>query len=67
MMDLDSEDEELLLAIFILRRRIRRRLARKKKKRSVWIKEIFRQREQYGDYYTLIRNMKLADREKFFT
>ena len=50
-MELDSENELLLASILILKRRIRRRLLIKpKKKLYVWVKEIFKNRELYGDY-----------------
>ena len=62
-MNFDSEDEDLLLSILILKRRIRRRILRKKKKkRSIWVKHIFRERQQHGDYHILLQSMKLADR-----
>ena len=61
-MELDSEDELLLVSILVLKRRIRRRLLTKpQKKRSIWVKEIFKNRELYGDYNILLQNMMLTD------
>ena len=62
-MNFDSEDEDLLLSILILKRRI---LRKKKKKQSIWVKHIFREREQHGDYHILLQSMKLADGQNFF-
>ena len=66
-MELDSEDEYMLVSILILKRRIRRKvLEKKKKRRSVWVKDIFKEREIYGDYHTLLKRMRITDRENFF-
>ena len=65
-MELDSEDQLLLVSILVLKSRIRRQLLTKpKKKRSVWVKEIFKNRELYGDYHILLQNMMLADKKTF--
>ena len=66
MMELNSEDEEVLALILVLKRRIRRRIQRKTKKtKSIWVKVIFSEREQYGDFHTLLQSMKLAARNNF--
>ena len=52
-MELDSEDEVMLLSVLILKRRIKRKtMEKRKRKRSVWVKDIFKEREVYGDYQT---------------
>jgi len=66
-MELDSEDELMLASVLVLKRRIQRKQKNKmKKKRSVWVKAIFQERECFGHYNTLIKSMRIADRENFF-
>ena len=66
-MELDSEDELMLLSILILKRRIKRKtMEKRKRKRSVWVKDIFKEREVYGDFHRLLIIMRIADRENFF-
>ena len=66
-MELDSEDEFMLLSILILKRRIKRKtMEKRKRKRSVWVKDIFKEREVYGDFHRLLIIMRIADRENFF-
>jgi len=52
-----------VLVITVLRRR-REREARRK--RRFWIREIFKKREEFGAYHTLVQELRLGDREFYF-
>ena len=39
---------------------------RRKAERRCWVKMIFAEREQWGEYYTLVRDLRLFDHELFF-
>ena len=55
------------IMIFILRRRRRRSLlSKKRKKKRFWVREIFRRRETQGDFYNLVKELRLCDREYYF-
>ena len=61
-MELDSEDEFMLLSVLILKRRIRRKsLTKKKERRTIWVKEIFKEREilSYKQGYFLTVSAKI--------
>ena len=58
-----EEIEVALLALLILKSRRRKQ---RNKKKSVWVKEIFRQREARGAYNQLVGELRLTDRESFF-
>ena len=63
------DDEELLIYLgYILLKRSSRREAERKfrKKRSMWVRQIYKQREEHGLYHTLIQEMTLGDRESYF-
>lgn len=38
----------------------------KRKSRRWWVREIFKNREKFGDSYNLVNEMMLTDRESFF-
>ena len=52
-----------LLLLLYLRRRWRRRL---KYLKRFWVGLIFRRREQYGEYFKLVQEMKNEDHESYF-
>ena len=60
---MDSEDEDILLeavltsAIAIFRQR---------KRRKMWIRPIFMQRKQQGEYHNLLQEMRLSDPDSHF-
>ena len=58
-------DDLMILAFLIIRRRRRRRRERKKVKR-VWVRDIYKTREELGIYHTLVQEMQLGDREFYF-
>ena len=39
---------------------------KKRRKRKIWVRELFRKREEKGAFNNLTQEMKLADRECFF-
>ena len=55
------------MMIYLLYRRRKRRKQRKIK-RTVWVREIFReeQRKKYGQFHTLVKEIRLGDRESYF-
>ncbi|XP_067029485.1 probable inactive protein kinase DDB_G0270444 [Acropora muricata] len=64
-------DYELKIGLlFLLRHRNRRRLLMQRqtqrKPRKVWIRDIFTRRKTQGDYYNLVQELKLGDREFYF-
>ena len=58
---------ELLLLLLLRRRRIRRlRERERKKKKRFWVREIYKRRDQVGEYATLLPELKSGDREFFY-
>ena len=55
-----------LLVIIILRRRLQRRKIQSKYKKRFWVRQIFKERKQKGEYNLLVKDMKLFDHEFFF-
>lgn len=53
-----------LMQLLILRRRKQRML---KYRKRFWIRKIYAEREEKGEYYLLVQEMKLYDQEYFFT
>ena len=62
---MDTEDFELAVTAVILLRRVRKRRF-KRKPRKLWVRAIFKEREEKGAYYQLINGIRLNDREFFF-
>ena len=63
------EDEETLVALgfIILKRRERRKKEKEaRKSRKMWVREIYKQRENLGIFHTLVQEMALGDREFYF-
>ena len=65
---MDDEDVLIFLGYLLLKRSSRRREAERKayKKRSLWVRQIYKQREECGIYHTLVQEMVLGDRESYF-
>ena len=64
-MSVQIEEVELALLAFMLAKRVKNR-GKKNKKRSIWVKEIFLQREERGAYNQLVRALRITDRESYF-
>ena len=62
---MDTEDFELAVTAVILLRRVRKRRF-KRKPRKLWVRAIFKEREEKGAYYQLINEIRLNDREFYF-
>ena len=56
----DSEDILFLqlVALFKIKKKKRRKI-------KIWVRELFRKREEKGAFNNLIQKIKLADRESF--
>ena len=63
-----DEDEALMtLGFLLIRKRRRQRNKQKvKKNRAMWVRDIFKQREEKGAYHTLVQELQLGDREFYF-
>ena len=58
---MDSEDEELaLLCVLLDEDKL------DKKKRKFWVRHIYRKRNEFGAFETLVRKVSLGDREYYF-
>ena len=68
----DSEEEfiETISLLLILRRKRKRRRDEKNKrtrqKHRFWVRDIFKLREEYGEYHRLVQELREGDREYFF-
>ena len=62
---MDTEDFEFAVTAVILLRRFRKRKF-KRKPRKQWVRVIFKDREEKGAYYQLIKKIRLNDREFYF-
>ena len=60
-MDHERQIEIMLVLALYLRQRRRRRC-----NRSVWVRSIFRRRQQQGEYHQLLQEMRMADPESHF-
>ena len=57
---MDDEEAMIFLSYILLKRRFRRKAGRKaRKKRSLWVRQIYRQMEESGIYYTLVQERSL--------
>ena len=52
------------VALLLLRRQLHRR--KKRKERSIWVRQLFTERNTTGEYAMLVTDMKLFDHEYFF-
>lgn len=58
---------DALLLLIILRRRRRRRLQLKKRKpKRFWVRDIYLRRKELGEYYNLVKELRLGDREFYY-
>ena len=55
-----------LLLILILKRRIQRRRLQNRYKKRFWVRQLFKERKQKGEYHLLVKDMRLFDHEFFF-
>ena len=62
---MDLEDFELAVTAIILLRTVSKRRF-KKIPRKQWVRAIFKEREEKGDFYQLMNEMRLNDREFYF-
>ena len=63
----EIEDEEMFMMMLVMRsRRRRREQGRKKRKKRFWVRGIFEERKNYGEYHRLFQELRLGDREYFF-
>ena len=60
------DDEDVLLALAFIMMRRKRRREKHGKVRSMWVRDIYRQRDEYSVHHTLVRELQLGDREFFF-
>ena len=64
------DDEDISFATtryLILKRRIRRRKEQKtRKRRKMWVREIYKERNESGIYHNLVLEMALGDSELYF-
>ena len=64
---MDEEEILLTLGYLLLKRSIHRRNQQQTKNvRKMWVREIFKQRENKGVYHTLVQEMALGDRGFYF-
>ena len=61
----ESEFEDLLLGAHILHENEEKENKSKAKKRQYCVREIFKNKNQYGLYHNLVKVMRLIDRENF--
>ena len=67
MDELGDEDVVYLAAYILLKRSIRRKKDEKaRKKRTIWVRQVYKQREKFGIFHNLVREMALGDREFCF-
>ena len=53
----------LLLLLYLANRRKKLKF---KKKRECWIRDIYQDREEKGEYHSLVKELKIHDRDYFF-
>ena len=66
---MDEVDEEYLLLVLLLRRRrkrMRKIVGNARAKHKFWIRNIYRNRDELGEYHRLVQELKLSDREYCF-
>ena len=59
----ESEGKDILFLQLVVLFKMKKK---KRRKRKIWVRELFRKREEKGAFNNLIQKMKLADRESFF-
>ena len=64
---LGDEHVVYLAANILLKQSIRRKKDQKdRKKRTIWVRQIYKQREKPGIFHSLVREMALGYREFYF-
>ena len=58
-----SEGKDILFLQLVVLFKMKKK---KRRKRKIWVRELFRKREEKGAFHSLIRKMKLTDRESLF-
>ena len=58
--------QKRILILTILRRRVKKYKRDDKYRKRMWVRDLFKQREEKGEYNILIRDMRLFDSEFFF-
>ena len=67
MDQLGDKDVVHLAAYILLKPSIRRKKDEKaRKKRTIWVRQIYKQREKSGIFHNLVGEMALGDREFYF-
>ena len=62
-MDSTSEEEELdMLTLFAVVHQRRKQ----KRKRKMWVRDIFKKRQEKGEFHTLLQEMRLNDTQSHF-
>ena len=66
-MELVTKKKILLLILLRRRRRLRNSKQNvRPKERKSWVRDIFKKRQEFGDYHQLVQEFRLGDREYFF-
>ena len=65
-MDEDITEEDMLLFLLLRRHCRRQKRKTKHKKPKFWVRDIFRQIEQHGEYSRLVQELKTGDRSFFY-
>ena len=60
--------QKRILLLIVLRRRMRRRKVKPKPKifKECWVRQIFKDREEKGEFNSLVRELRLFDHEYFY-
>ena len=64
---MDNEDFLFATSYLILKQSIRRKKEREvRKRRKMWVREIYKQMSESGNYHNLVLEMAVGDRELYF-
>ena len=55
-----------MLILTAIQHRRKREQQKNKRKHRFWIREIFKNRQNFGTFHTLVQELRLHDREFFF-
>ena len=58
----DSEEKDIIFLQLVILFKMKKK---KRRKRNIWVRELFRKREEKGAFNNLMQKMKLVDRESF--
>ena len=59
----DEELEQCAILILLL---LNQNKKKKKRPRRFWVRNIYKNRKEYGLYHTLVRELRMGDREFYF-